>query len=340
MQKINEKDAFLEFIANCLKEPDTETSIDLRPAVPAIMPVKVKKKNNNNNKHGYKLAVLLPDAQIGFRKTESGELDPFHDVRAIDVAFQILSYMEQEYGVDTVINLGDTLDFPTFGKYEQELSFSRTTNETIQAGHNFLAAQRRLAPHAEIVFLEGNHDCRMDKYLRSQAPALMQVRQYGEEEYPVNSVPFLLRFRELNIKYIDGYPASKYRLNPRLIAVHGTKARSNGSTAYAYVSANHMVSTLFGHSHRNELIYKTHDTPDGPVMNAAFSPGCLCRVDGAVPSVNGGINVQEKPVTHYENWQQGVGVVWYKDDGNFSIEPIHIMDGHAIYSGKEFIATC
>jgi predicted phosphodiesterase len=334
-QTIKEPD-FLELL-EILINPDIENSADLRPAIPAIMPNKVKARGNKN-KTGYKLAVLLPDAQIGFRRYEDGTLDPFHDIKAISVALKIVSYLQNEYGVDVVINLGDTLDFPTFGKYAQEASFAMTTNETIQAGHNFLAAQRKVAPHAKIVFLEGNHDCRMDKYIRSQAPALSGVRQVGEEDYPVNSVPFLLRFKELGIEYVDGYPASKFWLNPRLVAVHGTKARSNGSTAYGYANANHMISTLFGHSHRNELLYKTHDTQDGPVLNAAFSPGCLCRVDGAVPSFNGGINVLEKPVTHYENWQQGVGVVWYKDEGDFAIEPIHIMDGHAIYSGLEFKA--
>jgi hypothetical protein len=43
-----------------------------------------------------------------------------------------------------------------------------------------------------------------------------------------------------------------------------------------------------------------------------------------------------QPVKQYENWQQGIGVVWYKDNGDFTIENIHIMDGWGVYAGNEF----
>ena len=328
---------FLEILRSAMTSPNIAAPLPLAQVTKADMPKK-KPKSRVKKDSEWNCAVLLPDAQIGFRKFEDGTLDPFSDADAISVALQITAALQDEFTVDAVINLGDSMDLPMFGKYEQENSFFNTVNETLKAGHDFFAAQRAIAPNADIVFLEGNHDCRIEKYLKNRAPAASNMRRVGEDAFPVTSLPHLMRFDDLNITYASGYPASRYYLNNRLIAVHGTNARSNGSTAYQYINQNPMQTTLFGHSHRLEQAYKTHSTIDGPVMNGAISPGCLCRVDGTVPSYKGGINLDEKPITQFENWQQGIGVVWYKPSGSFRVELIHIMDGAAVYGGQEFRA--
>jgi len=38
----------------------------------------------------WKVAVALPDPQIGYRRYEDGTLDPFHDEAAMDVALQVV----------------------------------------------------------------------------------------------------------------------------------------------------------------------------------------------------------------------------------------------------------
>ena len=329
MPKTLNPEAIAQIIADALM--GEEESADLRLVVPASLTKPRTRKRNPK----LKAAILLPDAQIGFRRYEDGLMDPFHDVKAIDVAMQITAMVQEEHQVDKVLLLGDMMDLPAQGKYDQELSFAHTINPTLQAGHNFFSTIRALAPHSEIVYLEGNHDCRMERYVRNNAPTVAGMRQVNSP-FPVNSLPHLMRFDEIGINYVSGYPASSYAVNPRLIAVHGNKANSNGSTALQYLNKNPMVSVLYGHSHRFEMMYRTHNTPEGPKDNVAFSPGCLCRVDGAVPSYNGGINIHEKPVTYYENWQQGMGVLWYREDGYFSIDPIRIHDGYAIYRGQEF----
>jgi len=333
----------LDILAQALTAPVIEDSTDLRAATLASLPkptkAKAKKKNSD-----WKLGVLLPDAQIGFRRYENGTLDPFHDAHAINIAMQLLAKLEAEYGVDLVINLGDTLDLPMFGKYAQEHAFYNTVNESLKACHDFLATQRALAPNSRIIYIEGNHDCRATKYMNLQAIAASRMKQVGSDEL-VTGIPHLLRFDELGVEMIDGYPADKFYINDRLVARHGTKANSNGSTANKYLTSNHLESTIYGHSHRQELMYKTHDTHKAMVQNLAYSPGSLCRIDGAVPSVMGGVKANERPVSQYENWQQGIGLVWYKEAGDFkgandfTIENIHIMDGWAVYAGTEFRST-
>lgn len=311
----------------------------IQPADPTIIkPVKVAKKASAQGE--FKCAVILPDPQIGYRRYEDGSLDPFHDEAAMDVALQITSWLQADYGVDLIVNLGDFIDLPEHSKYVQEAAFAQTTQISINRGHRFLAEQRATCPDARIILLEGNHDNRMNLYATNNAKASYGLRRAGDtpDNWPVLSVPYLLRLDDLNVEFRDKYPANEFWINRNLRAVHGDKVRSNGSTASAYANALPHISTIFGHIHRLEVQYKTVHDHDGPIRSANVSPGCLCRVDGAVPSTNSGVGSDGRPATRWENWQQGMAVVWYTDDGKFHVEPIHIMDGWAIYKGRKFEA--
>lgn len=289
----------------------------------------------------WKLAALLPDTQIGYRVYEDGSVIEFHSEPAIDVALQIVAAAQEKYGVDVIVNLGDTLDLPAQSRHKQEIAFQNSTNLSIQRTYEYLAQQRAIAPDAEIVFLEGNHDCRINKYLAENAPAVAMMRRAndGTDGWPVNSLPHLLRMDELNINFCSGYPAGEYWINENLRCIHGDRVNSSGSTAMKYINSNHHVSTIYGHIHRIETLYHTNHTSKGPARNVAFSPGCLCRVDGSVPSVKGGSTPNEKPVRYWENWQQGLGFVWYKESGEFTIIPVPILDDWAVFEGHEFRAN-
>ena len=72
----------------------------------------------------------------------------------------------------------------------------------------------------------------------------------------------------------------------------------------------------------------------------AASPGCLARIDGAIPSTKGGVDLDGRPLVRHENWQQGIGVVTYEDGGDhkFAYEVATIYDGWMMYRGKEYRA--
>jgi predicted phosphodiesterase len=291
------------------------------------------------NAMGWKTAVVLPDTQIGFRQFEDGTLDPFHDVHAMDVAIQVVEYEQFNSGVQQVVNLGDFLDLPSQGRFAQEATFANTTQLAIDAGHLFLAQQRAAAPDAEIVLIEGNHDRRLQNFVEVNALAAFGLkRAQAPNSLPVMSLPFLLRLDELNVTYIDSYPAGKHWIADNLRAIHGNKVRSNGSTAAAYTNDMGHISTIFGHTHRLEIQSRTTWDRVGKIRSMAISPGCLCRVDGAVPSVNGAIGVDGRPAQEFENWQQGVAVIKYKDSGEFFVNLVQIDDGRTVYEGKEFVS--
>ena len=279
----------------------------------------------------WKTAVATADHQFGYRADE-----PFHDERAIAIASHIVG-VEQP---DQVIYCGDFLDLASQGRFEAEAAFAGTTQRAIDRGHELLAVDRELAPNAQLVLIEGNHDRRMEKFIAANAMAAHGLKRANTpESWPVMSIPYLLRLDDLDVDYIDAYPAGMHWINDNLRAIHGDKVRSNGSTASAYSNQHPHISTIFGHTHRTEIQSKTVLANRGEkIRSMSINPGCMCRVDGEVPSVKGSTGVDGKAVRNWEDWQNGLVVVRYKDSGEFFVNLVQIEDGVAIYENQELRA--
>lgn len=300
--------------------------VDRAAQVPVKLPPVAKKTRSK-----WKTAVILPDVQIGYRRDiDTAQLDPFHDEQAMAAALKVV----QAADPDVVVHLGDFLDFASFGTYEQEPGFALTVQPAIDRAHRFLVETQAAAPRATQVLLEGNHDRRLQKAIVRNALAAFGIRRAdAPDEWPVLSLPYLLRVEDLNCTYIPGYPAGIYWISDRLAVIHGHKVRSNGSTAAA-VLQDDSVSLLFGHIHRIECSYRTRRVRTGAHTSLAASPGCLCRIDGAVPSTKGSTDPLGRPVPTVENWQHGCAVITYQPgDGPFALELVPIHDGTVIFRG-------
>jgi hypothetical protein len=285
---------------------------------------------------GMKLALKGADTQIGFRRLADGALDPFHDVAAMDVFAQAAFKMQP----DKIQILGDFLDLASQGRFAQEASFAQTTQEALNAGHEFLATLRAMCPDAEIIVIEGNHDKRMQNFIETNAVAAFGLKRAGlPESWPVMSLPYLLRLDELGIQYVDAYPAATDWDNDTTRNIHGTKANSRGSTTAQYVFELPHLNTWAGHTHRVEITYRSVMGARGKAVESySANPGCLCRVDGAVPSVNGAIGADGAAAKVVENWQQGFGIAYYNDTESWPAV-YRIRDGVALIDGVELQAA-
>lgn len=282
----------------------------------------------------FKTCVIVPDIQIGYYRGRDGSLEPTHDEKAILVALSIIESVKP----DVVVCVGDNLDLPEMGKYLTYPAYAQTTQASIDRATFFCAQMRAMAPEAKIIWLAGNHEERMPKYLLVNAGAAYGLRKGNTpESWPVLSVPYLCRMDEFGVEYRPGYPASDYWINEKLRVIHGDRVKSSGSTAHIYLNAE-KTSVIYGHIHRIETAFKTREDFDGPRTIMAASPGCLARIDGAIPSTRGGVDLDGRPLVRYENWQQGLGIVTYEDTGThkFSYEVLPIYDGWAMYRGKEY----
>lgn len=297
------------------------------------LPARKARKTTNE----LKVCVTLPDCQIGYFRLADDQLEPTHDEHAISCALEVMRAADP----DLVVLHGDNLDLPEFStKYLTTAPFQRTTQASIDRAALLAAQLRDAAPNAKIVWLAGNHEERLPKMLAQNASAAFGLRRgHIPDSFPVLSIPFLCRLEEYGIDYMPGYPASSWWVNERLRVVHGDKVNSAGSTATKYL-AKEKTSVLYGHIHRLEWAERTREDFDGPRTILAASPGCLARIDGAVPSVKGGTDLDGRPVVRHEDWQQGMSIIEYEEgDGYFNLELVPIREGHARWRGVSYCSS-
>ena len=297
-------------------------------------PVKMPPLKTSVKKTGWQNCVILPDIQMGYFRNADGTLEPTHDEAALRVALAIT----KDAKPSMVVLVGDNLDLPEMSKYRMTAPYAQTTQATIDRMTLFCAELRTVAPDAQIVWLAGNHEERLPRYLIDNAAAAFGLRQGASpKSFPVLSVPFLCRLEEYGIDYRAGYPASHVWVTERLRVIHGNKVKSGGSTAHAYLNTE-KTSVIYGHIHRREWAERTREDFDGAKTILAATPGCLARIDGVVPSTKGGVDLDGRPLTQHEDWQQGLAVVPYDpDSGRFCYEQIAIHDGWAMWHGREYI---
>ena len=286
-----------------------------------------------------KTVVCFPDPQIGYWwDLDTGELEPMHDPRAMDVALQIgVAANPHE-----VINLGDTLDLAEFGRFGNEPTLDQTTNPSLETAHRWLAVQRAHINPDRLIVIEGNHDKRLADAIAKHNRAALYVRKADDhpDGWPVFSIPYLLCLDDLGAEYVDGYPAGQYWLDDGFVVEHGKRINSGGSTAAKQSREAPGVSAVFGHVHRIEVHTRTVVLGEHDVRRSVFvSPGCLCRTDGAVPSYGSGTSANGRPVVNHEDWQQGLAVLTFPENGDApQVETVFIDDGRAMFRGDLYEA--
>ena len=263
---------------------------------------------------------MVPDSQNGYRREyETGYLEPMHDRRCWDLAVQAAQILRP----NVVVLLGDMLDL---GDWSDRFVTSPDMYYTTQPSVIELAwwIGRLVSvcpPWTKFVYLEGNHEQRMDRALLKHIPAAYGLKASAHDDLPMLSVPKLLGLDDLGVEYIEGYPDCEWWLTDNVKFTHGTVVRGGGGKTSSSVVANSNVTQGFGHIHRLELSSKTRHSRKGMVTNFAFSPGCIARLDGVVPGFK-----------KKNDWQQGLGVVTYLDD-----DPHHQVDLIPISEGKMFL---
>jgi hypothetical protein len=287
---------------------------------------RLPKKEAKTRPDGGKRAVILPDLQL-----------PYIDEQALSVALQIV----RDVKPDQIIFIGDALDLSAWSKYIQRPEYAQATRESFTQLYQLLYGLRAENRQAQIVVLEGNHSARIEKNLLMNAQSAFGLKRADQPEgWPVMSVPNLCAFDTLDIEYIPGYPANRFWLNERLQIIHGDLARPNGKSARAIVNRER-VSTIFGHTHRIEQASQTSQDYHGGKQHHTFNIGCLCRLDGAVPSLKTGIDGRTgENIPNYMDWAHGLLVVDYQEgDAPFHAQQVHINtfdDYHTRFNGRTY----
>lgn len=260
------------------------------------------------------LTVCLGDAQIGYRGDE-----PFHDEDAMSLSLMAI----RELQPDNVVFTGDMIDLPNMSRWEQRQDWLDTTQRSIDRYHEYLAQVRAVVPNARIVVVHGNHESRMDTTVRRDAAPFFGIsRANADRELPVLTLPFLVRYEELNVEMVDGYPNAAFWLEDNLKVTHGTNTKKGGFNSGKYLQEEN-ESTIFGHTHRLEMAQRRIATRLGSRVITAASPGCLARVDGAVPGYRYSVDALGNTVNRAEDWQQGLLIIHHNPERH-DIHPVQM----------------
>ena len=168
---------------------------------------------------------------------------PFHD----EQAFERFQRAVVESQPDNIVFVGDMVDLPSMSRFAQRPEWVGSTQAAIDQYHNFLAQTRSNAPDANISVVHGNHEQRMDDYVRKNAAEVLGLRRANAaNELAVLTLQYLVRYDDLEVNSIDGYPNGTLWLEDNLKAVHGTNVAKGGSNAAKYLREER-ESTLYGH---------------------------------------------------------------------------------------------
>jgi predicted phosphodiesterase len=182
-----------------------------------------------------------------------------------------------EYGLKKNVNFilinGDLLDFAQISRHEREWR-QRSPYEEFESARQFLRELRKAFPKAQIVFKEGNHDERWEKWLYVKAPELFDDPEFQLE--------VRLKLGELKIEIVkDRRPVSIGKLN--VLHGHEMAGSSGGVNPARATFLKTLDNVLVGHYHRTSSHVEA--TFGGDVISVQ-SVGCLCTLNPYYMRVN------------------------------------------------------
>ena len=214
--------------------------------------------------------------------------------------------------IDEVVILGDYADFYAINSHGKHPAKQQTLMDEVIIVIERLQQLRRSFPKAKIVFIEGNHEHRLARYIQNRCPDM----------YGVTSTDKILELSRFRIKFIPYGPGQQYPvLESDLKARHEPLA--GGKHVAQNTAEKAMCSVIFGHTHRLQEAQTV--SLDGKNYRG-ISSGWLG--DSASP-------VFDYVKSHYQ-WAQGFSITRVFPDGSFHNRLVHIIDYKCIVNGKLF----
>ena len=219
---------------------------------------------------------------------------PFHDKLAVELVFD---YLEKERIEPTIITiLGDLVDFYKISDFVHNPT-SEGIGEELEIAREFLVDLRSRYPNARIIYYEGNHEQRLNRYVVKNAKEIYELVE--------DLIEVKLGLENLNIEYVT----KPFRIG-RLWHLHGHEKVRGGynpeyitNVIWKYVHDNFIV----GHFHRNqEKVFKN-------IAGDLYWGGAVGHL----------ATTFEYAILN--NWTQGFCVVKYDSDGRFkaNVKTIH-----------------
>lgn len=218
---------------------------------------------------------------------------PTHNKRTIELAF---SYgLEKQ--VDCILMGGDMLDWYSLSTFEK---MSRNLQFELDMTYEFLRATRKVFPAQKIIWMDGNHDFRLERFkMRNEGRALAGLEVLQSKN--------LLQLKDFDIDYYDNYATLKIG---KLYVMHGHKLAGAGKMVARNKLMNAMNNLLFFHHHTVQDFFIKDLS--GSVIGA-HAIGCCCQL--------------QPDYSIHNAWMNGFAGIEVNADGSFTVDNKKIING-------------
>ena len=306
------------------------TQISLTPKAPAFPVAQAATPNTilfsepPNILKSVRTVVVVSDTQIGFlQDPETKAIEPIHDPVAMRVAEQIVHAVDPS----EVVYIGDWTDLPFLSRFTQHDQYD-AVNESIQEAYNWLCRYKAACREGtKFTMIGGNHDIRPEKFLLEHNKKALRIRRAADtSDWPVFSMPYLLRYEELGIHMPGHYPGGEYYITPDLVATHAPP----GAHEFA-------ASVIHGHTHKISRTPRVQHSYEGRLTRYTYDVGCLCQL-GTTDDPKRLMRTRVPSDRARTNWQNGIAVINIVEGFGHEVEQIEIKNGKALYRGDLYHA--
>lgn len=222
-----------------------------------------------------------------------------HDKKAWSCMLDVVS----QFRPDEVVYLGDFWDCYSVSDFTKNPSYNfQLLEEELKAGRELLSQVERISRAKSYVFLAGNHEARIDRYIATYASKLAGNLVTRE----ILGVPKHYKWFPYGMK-------NHYNMG-KLIATHGTLCGQNPAAAMV---KKYGCSVVFGH---------THGCQEYTIRNAkgenftAYNIGWLGDESAA------------EYIQNFPNWSHGFGIAHFKPNGEFYFQTITIKNYECVFN--------
>lgn len=237
------------------------------------------------------LTVVIPDTHF-----------PYHERSVWATILQAIITLDPQ----NIVMIGDGLDAYPISFHPKTPTRKATLKDELNAANVEFDALAEVGRGRRIIYCEGNHEFRLERYLTQNAPAL----------YGLIDMPTLLKVKERNwawVPYQDWIRIGKI--------AYSHEVGSCGKNAAQQTLAAFGNNIVFGHSHRGGLVYSgTVDGERHVALNVGWA-GDAAAVD-----------YMHKARTR--EWQHGFGLVEQDATGAGWCQFVPIIDGRCVVHGQ------
>lgn len=226
---------------------------------------------------------------------------PYHDIQALSVAIK--------YGIENNINTifinGDLLDFYQISRFTN-IQRKRSVAQELETAKEILDILNKNFPNVPIYFLKGNHDNRLEMYLATKAPELLDIEEFRLEKLLDADKHNMLVLEDTTLVKIGKLNVTHGHLIIRGIFAPVSAARG------AFLRAK--ASTIISHVHK----VSTHsETTIGNKNITCYSTGCMCELS---PAYNPFGN----------NFSHGFSHITTTPNGHYKVRNMQIINGEIV----------